>query len=153
VGRVGVAVLVIASSAGIAFGGGCGGAGNDPVPVNEFTALHFTTEGLAGNPPPPDVDVTVTDASTVRTIYEATMDLPAFPPGRTNCPSDPGVRYIADFLDGQKVLVEAVLNPAGCSDVTITGSATRQSLSSAYWQTLADSLGIQESTIYPLAFP
>jgi hypothetical protein len=123
VSRVGVTVLVVVSYAGIALGGGCGGAGNDPFPVNEFSALHFTTEGLAGNPHPPDVDVdvtvTVTDASKIRTIYETTMELPALPPARTNCPSDPGVRYIADFLDVQKVVVEAVLNPAGCSDLSV----------------------------------
>jgi hypothetical protein len=120
-----------------------------------MSSLHFATGFLAGNPPPPNVDIALKDAVKAQAIYDATMNLPQFPDSRTNCPSDPGVRYTIDFSNDQGPVVEAVLNPWGCSDVEITGEITgsqgRQARDPAYWSTLAQNLGIDESLIYPAA--
>jgi hypothetical protein len=119
----------------------------------QISSLHFATGFLAGNPPPPNVDIALKDAVKAQAIYDATINLPPFPNGRTNCPGDPGIRYTIDFSNDKGPIVEAVLNPGGCADVVMTGEMIgiqgRQVQDPGYWSTLAQNLGIDESQIYP----
>jgi hypothetical protein len=135
----------------LVFAGACGAAG--PPPAAEITGLHFTTSTSISSNPAPDVDVTLTDRAPSRLIYAATLALPVFPSGTFNCPFDPGIRYSIVFARVDGDALTAVLNPAGCGDVTISGSATRRALDPAYWASMAEGLGIRESTIYPAPLP
>jgi hypothetical protein len=130
---------------------------NDPgvssVRVATVTGLRFTTSSeLPSNPPPTNVDVTLTDPTPTLAIYLATLALPDFPSGRTNCPNDPGYRHTITFTDGDAIVMTAVLNAGGCRDVTISGAtSTRWAVDDAYWSVLAQNLGVPESAFFSLA--
>ncbi|HTA18014.1 MAG TPA: hypothetical protein VK989_01910 [Polyangia bacterium] len=155
----GAARCVVLASIGLALAG-CGGralperiavAQPDDVDV---TGLHFTTSSaFPENPPPTNVDVTLTDPVPTRAIYEATLALPAFPSGRFNCPNDPGYRHTIAFTNGASVVVTAVLNPDGCRDVTIAGAPPARETDDDYWALLAQNLGVEETAFFSLATP
>jgi hypothetical protein len=137
--------------------GGAGGirgtAGQSgPILGATITGLRFTTSSeFPTNPPPTDVDLTLTDPTPSLAIYRATLALPVAPSGPVSCPNDPGYRHTITFFAGQFVEATAVLNPEGCQDVTISGSSTTRLATDAYWTTLAGNLGIQRSTLFSLA--
>jgi hypothetical protein len=119
-----------------------------------ITGLHFTTSSaFPENPPPTNVDVTLTAPIPSRAIHGATLALPDFPPGILHCPSDPGYRHTITFINGQDVAATATLNPGGCREVTISGSPTARATDDAYWALLARNLGVDESTLFSLASP
>ena|SRR5579862_5525735 len=130
-------------------------AGSDGVAAM-VTGLHVTTSSaFPENPPPTNVDVTLTDPLRSRAIYDATLALPDFPPGRFNCPNDPGYRHTITFTNGKSVVATATLNPGGCRDVTISGAPPVRwtATDDAYWALLAQNLGIDESTLFSAARP
>ena len=131
---------------------GCGGT---PVPgAASITGLHFTTSSaFPENPQPTNVDVTLTDPGPSRVIYEATLALPNFPPGTYNCPSDPGYRHTIVFMDGQRAVVTATLNPGGCRDATISGAPPVRQTNDVYWALLARNLGVDESMLFSTVSP
>jgi hypothetical protein len=130
---------------------GCGAGA--PLPDEAtITGLHFaTSSAYPENPPPTNVDVTLTDPIPSRAIYEATLALPAFPSGTYNCPADLGYRYTIAFENEQAVAVTAGLNPGGCRDVVIAGMTRIRRSDDAYWALLAEKLGIDESTLFSVA--
>jgi hypothetical protein len=130
-----------------------GGCASDPPSPSEITGLHFTTSSSSPSNPPPAVDVTLTDATSSRNIYSATLALPTFPAGTYNCPADFGLSYSIAFLEGSSTAVTATLSPGGCRAVTISGPDTRRVLDDAYWALLARNLGVTESAIYPSPMP
>ena len=139
--------IALTSALTLTLGGfGCDKPPPDPAQVS---ALHFTTSTSLPSNPPPAVDVTVADAATARAAYERTLALPEFPPGTYNCPFDFGVRYRLDFMSGPSLAVTVTANPNGCGEVQIPGTNTRRALPSDYWAALAQTLGIDESMIYP----
>jgi hypothetical protein len=132
--------------------GGCGGS----LVPNEtsITGLHLTTSSeFADNPPPPNVDVTLTDPGPSRVIYEATLALPDFPPGVFNCPIDLGYRHTIAFMSGQQMVMIASLNIGGCRDATIAGVPPERQTNEAYWALLAQNLGVDESALLSTAAP
>jgi hypothetical protein len=151
--------------------GGCGaralsnGAGDDapdaageipaasvPPDVDGITGLHFTTtSAYPSNPPPTNVDVTLTDPTPARAIYAATLALPVPPPGVYNCPADGGYGHEIAFMGGQVVLVRAKLNSGGCGDVTISGAPPARRSNDAYWALVAKNLGVEESSLFSIA--
>jgi hypothetical protein len=120
-------------------------------PARTPATLRFkVTGGLPGNPPPPAVDVTLTDAVKTQDVYTATATLPELPAGAFSCPNDWGVLYQIEFFDELGTVAKATLDPSGCREVTLTDNPTRRVLDDGYWSRLAGDLGIDESKIYPL---
>jgi hypothetical protein len=116
------------------------------------TGLHFTTSSeFPTNPPPTNVDVTLTDLTRTLAIYQATLALPVPPPGLVGCGSDPGYRHTITFFDGEVVKATAVLISEGCQYVTISGSSTTRQTTEAYWNLLAQNLGVSEASFFSLA--
>jgi hypothetical protein len=142
VGRLVLAVGVLAVAS-------CGG---DPlVEDTHVTGLHFTTtSAFPDNPRPKDVDVTLSDPEPARAIYEATLALPAFPPGIFHCPASLGYGHKIDFVRGTTIVVTATLE-GGCRPVTISGAPPVRQAGAAYWTLLASKLGVEESDFF--AFP
>jgi hypothetical protein len=137
---------------------GSDGAGTVMGPPDEgtITGLHFTTSSaFPDNPPPTNVDVTLTDPIPARAVYSATLALPDFPPGRYNCPVDLGYSHTITFMNGQAVAATATLNAGGCREVTISGAPPLRwtATDEPYWALLAQNLGVQESTLFSLASP
>jgi hypothetical protein len=132
-----------------------GACGATPVPDGAvITGLRFTTaSAFPENPPPTNVDVTLTDPTPSRAIYDATIALPDFPPGHFNCPADLGYSHEITFTNGQAVVVTATLNEGGCRDATISGAPPVRQTTDAYWTLVAQNLGIEESTLFSFAGP
>jgi hypothetical protein len=130
---------------------GCGASLPDEASIS---ALHFTTSSaFPENPPPTNVDVTLTNPGPSRAIYAATLALPDFPQGTFNCPGDPGYRHTIVFMSGQAAVVTATLNPRGCRDATISGAPPVRQTSDAYWALLAQNLGVAEPMLFSSATP
>jgi hypothetical protein len=146
---VGFSLATVALAFGVS--SGCGEA---IPPTQAVTGLHLTTTAaFSANPPPINVDVTLTDPLRSGAIYTMTLALPKVADGHQNCPSDSGVRHPVDFTDAQsRVLLTAVVNPEGCGEVKIARSFDRQT-NRAYWTSLAQTLGIEEATLFALAEP
>ena len=118
-----------------------------------MTSVHFTTStGIPSNPPP-NVDVTVTDVSKVRALFEATITLPAQPQGTFNCPADFAVGYQLSFTSGATT-TQFALDASGCEGLTGPDGFSAWALANdGYWSLLAETLGVQNTTIHPYAPP
>jgi hypothetical protein len=129
--------------------------------VATVKTLEFTTSGTIPSNPPPSVSVTVSDSTLAQAAYDATLALPAMPPGTYNCPADFDVTYQLTFLNGDangpSVVMTATLEPTGCQQVHVTNGSESATLWTAtgadYWNSLATDLGIAESDIYPYSPP
>jgi hypothetical protein len=132
--------------------GGCGGT---LVPEQtSITGLHLTTSStFPENPPPTNVDVTLSDPAPSRAIYEATLALPDFPPGTYNCPADFGYSHTMVFVDGQAAVVTATLNIGGCREATISGAPPVRQTDDSYWALLAENLGVDEAALLSTPTP
>lgn len=140
---------------------GCGSSSGDTQGLlARESALSQTT--FAGPLPAPDggaptFDVTITDGARMRALYEATLALPPMPAGTYNCPADFGVTYELTFGLGADGDVSASLEPSGCGLAHLIGpglSATRWTATSpGYWPLVAQSIGVDESAIYPYTPP
>ena len=117
--------------------------------------VEFTTGTELPANRPPNIHVTVTDASKAQAIYLATVELPSPPTtGITSCPEDSGIFYTLEFFDGGGAeIATAKVDPGGCERVTVT---TPHGVSSSgwaieqngdYWHTLAKNLGIPERKV------
>jgi hypothetical protein len=120
---------------------------------SDITGLHFTTSSaFPGNPPPTNVDVTLTDPTPARRIYAATLALPNFQ-GHLNCPIDLGYSHTISFMSGQIVATTTTSKPGGCREVTIADAPPDRQTDDAYWALLAQSLGVEKSVLFSLASP
>ena len=118
-------------------------------PASEMTGMRFAaTTTLAANQPPA-VSLLVGQIP-AQTIYSMTLALPDQPPGVYNCPANFGVVYDLTFFDGTATAASATLEPNGCQQVRFSGAnEVRRVPDETYWVSLAQQLGIPESTIYP----
>jgi hypothetical protein len=127
--------------------------GSSMPPASELTGVHFGATTTLPPNPPPAVDVTAGEIP-ARNIYTMTLALPDLPGGVYNCPADFGIVYNLTFFSGNATAVTASVDPNGCQGVQISGSHhVRQILDESYWTTLAQQLGVPESTIYPYVPP
>jgi hypothetical protein len=108
----------------------------------------------------PSVRVTVTDAGKAQSLYSATLALPPFPqpPHRwASCPIDFGIFYHLVFEAAASEVMTADLQPGGCETVTLQKPdglpIYLSAVGSGYWSTLAATLGIPESKIFPYVPP
>jgi hypothetical protein len=117
--------------------------------------MHFTVSaGLPDDPPPPMLDITVTDPARIESVYDALAALENFPDGTISCPLDIGVTYYLHFTKSDGTIVaEADVNPTGCEGVDLKGSlhGTRWTIDAddTFYPTLANALSIDEAQIYP----
>jgi hypothetical protein len=123
-------------------------AGGAPPAVDEVTGLQFSAATTIPSNPAPAVQVTVTDVAKAQDAYRATLALPVFPPGIYNCPADPGIIYQLTFLLANGSSLTVTEDPSGCPVANIPGTCVR-SVSSTYWNQLAQDLGVPESGIDP----
>ena len=135
--------------AGLLFAG-CGGG---PMPdETSVIGLHFSTSSeFADNPPPTNVDVTLTDPGPSRVIYRATLALPDFPSGVYNCPADLGYTHTIVFTREPHAAITATLNTGGCRDATISGAPPVRQTNDPYWSLLAQNLGVDVATLFETA--
>lgn len=129
-----------------------GACGDPPLPDEaSITGLQFTSYSeMPENRQFFVVDVTLTDPGPTRAIYGATVALPDFPPGEYSCPADFGIRDRISFASGQAEVVTATLNPFGCGNATISGSSHVRQTSEAYWNLVAQNLGINVMSLTSL---
>ena len=120
-------------------------------PASEMTEMHFAATTTLPANRPPDVSLLV-GQTPAQTIYSMTLALPDQPPGIYACGVDFGIVYNLTFFDGGATAASATLEPGGCQEVRFSGSdEIRRVIDESYWATLAQQLGIAESTIYPYA--
>ena len=115
----------------------CGGS----VPAMRFT--RFST--MAENHYPP-FDRSVADATVARRVREAVNALPPAPKDRF-CPAGFGLRYRLSFNDAARVSLSVVVEGDGCAEVTFS-PIDRRATDDAFWDLLADALGVRKSEIY-----
>jgi len=139
---------------GVAIAGSLLGACSSSMPpASELTGVNFGATTTLPPNPPPAVDITAGEIP-AQNIYTMTLALPDLPGGVYHCPDDFGVVYNLTFFSGNATVVTASLDPNGCQGVKISGSPqVRQILDKSYWTTLAQQLGVPESTIYPYVPP
>lgn len=120
-------------------------------PASEMTEMHFAATTTLPANQPPNVSLLV-GQTPAQTIYSMTLALPDQAPGIYNCPIDFGIVYNMTFFDGTATATSATLEPNGCQQVRFSGSnEVRRVLDETYWASLAQQLGIAESTIHPYA--
>jgi len=118
---------------------------------SDVLSLEFTTSTDIPSNPPPALDITVRDAAKAQAVYEATLDLPPPPSGIHHCPLDEGIHFHLTFRSGSEVVTQADLQAGGCGFVSIAGILGNSWVeeTNTYWPTLAKSLGIMESELFP----
>jgi hypothetical protein len=117
-----------------------------------LTSLHFTTSSaFPTNPKPKDVDVTLTEPAPVRAIFEATLALPATPPGLCGGSVDVGYSHTITFMTGTAVLSTATFEEGGCLGAEISGAPPARQTSDAYWALVAQNLGVDPSDLFGIS--
>jgi len=111
--------------------------------------LEAVRSGGSPTGPHPPTMRSVADAQAVQTLYRAMLKTPRVPPGAVyHCPADFGVIWTLTFLHNTTVVAKAVLDDAGCQFLTINGHDKRiTTTSTAFWQTLADTLGMPRDQV------
>jgi hypothetical protein len=128
---------------------GCGVSTATRASASGITSFHIVrTSAFPSNHIPP-FERTVVDARQAVKVYTALQALPVFPKGVMNCPADFGVAYHLTFFRGQSSTSWARVNPGGCEGVQLAdGSVRWAATSKAFWQTLADAVGVPVSTLF-----
>jgi hypothetical protein len=91
-------------------------------------------------------DRSIADTAVARRVYDAVNALPPAPQGRS-CPADSGLRYRLAFNEAARVSLSVVIEGDGCAEVVFTQS-DRRSTDDAFWDLLADALGVKKADIY-----
>lgn len=146
--------LVVAAACGGAVDStpGSGSSGNGDSSVSEeIVSVSFSSGSSNPAYPPPNVHVTVNDATRARALYKTLRAQPAFPQETLNCPADFEISYRVTFLSSAGTTVAwASLDPNGCEPLWIgSGSDQTELWADNVWPALAQGLGIPESEIYP----
>ena len=118
-------------------GAGIGPAALDPTApsvrcpdATSLTSLHVVPNSPLN--PYPGHPVAVTDASSVRAVFNAACRFVAYdehPSGAIDCPNDTGLTFAGVFYAGSTPVASFTDHPTGCSSLTMTaGSSTSSSM-------------------------
>jgi hypothetical protein len=133
----------------------CAGGVTDPAleeAAATATRLHFKEVNDAA--PAPGVDVTVTDAAQVSSLFLATISQPAIPSDLMMDCLTYGVLYNLTFTSGGATTTEVRLVPDGnCQWITLQGFDTPLVPDGDYWAQVASTIGVPEAKIYPFVPP
>ncbi|HEY2518140.1 MAG TPA: hypothetical protein VGI39_45030 [Polyangiaceae bacterium] len=143
----------VTSSSGSSAGGGAGDLSSKS---DQIASVTFSTRTSIPANPPPNVHVTVNDATRAQALYQTLLSQPAFPPETISCPADFGVLYSLSFLSSTGAMVSvAELKPNGCEPLTVSSPGTPEAnlWGLSVWSALAQDLGIAEAEIYPYLPP
>lgn len=143
--RLACVCLLVWLLAGLVAGCGASAAAS----ASGITSFHIVrTSGLPANNIPP-FERTVVDARQAAKVYAALQSLPPFPKGTMYCPIDFGIRYHLTFFHDQSNVSWATVESGGCQGVQLAdGSVRWAATSKAFWQTLADAVGVPVSTLF-----
>ena len=115
----------------------CGGT----IPAMRLTRFSSVPENHYGA-----FDRSITDTVVARRVSDAVNALPPAPKGRF-CPADSGLRYRLSFNEAARVSLSVVVEGNGCAEVVVTQS-DRRATDDAFWDLLADALGVKKTDIY-----
>jgi hypothetical protein len=96
----------------------------------------------------PAFDRSVDDAAAARRVYDAVRALPPAPKDRF-CPAGFGLRYRLTFNEAARVILLVVVEGDACAEA-IFSESDRRATDDAFWDLLADTLGVKKSDIYYL---
>jgi len=96
----------------------------------------------------PAFDRSVSDAAAARRVADALRALPPAPKDRF-CPAGFGLRYRLTFNEAGRVTLLVVLEGDACAEA-IFSDGDRRATDDAFWDLLADALGVKKSDIYYL---
>jgi hypothetical protein len=96
----------------------------------------------------PAFDRSVTDAAAARRVADALRALPPAPKDRF-CPAGFGLRYRLTFNEAGRVTLLVVLEGDACAEA-IFSEGDRRATDDAFWELLADVLGVRKAEIYYL---
>ena len=92
----------------------------------------------------PAFDRSVDDPATARRVYDAVRALPPAP--NRWCPFGAGLHYRLTFNEAARVVLSVVVEGDGCAEV-IFSEADRRATDDAFWDLLADTLGVKKTDI------
>jgi hypothetical protein len=127
---VALAILLVAS---------CGGS----VPAMRFARFSTMPQNHY-----PALDRSVADVAVARRVYEAVNALPPAPRDRF-CAAGFGLRYRLTFNEAARVTLSVVVEGDGCAEVVFSQN-DRRATDDAFWDLLADSVGVKKAEIYYL---
>lgn len=147
--RLACASLLVWLLAGLVAGCGVSTAASTAASASGITSFHIVrTSGFPSNRIPP-FERTVVDARQAAKVYAALQALPPFPKGTMYCPIDFGIRYQLTFFHDQSNVSWARVESGGCEGVQLADGSVRWAATSmAFWQTLADAVGVPVSTLF-----
>lgn len=125
---VGLALLVVATCA------------SPPIAAMRFT--RFST--LSANHYPA-LDRSVDDLVAARRVYDTVRALPPAP--KRFCPAGFGLSYRLTFNEAARVVLSVVVEGDACAEV-IFSETDRRATDDAFWDLLADTLGVKKEDIY-----
>ena len=94
----------------------------------------------------PALDRSVSDVAAARRVYDAVRALPPAPKDRF-CPAGFGLRYRLTFNEVARVILLVVVEGDACAEVVFSDT-DRRATDDAFWDLLADTLGVKTSDIY-----
>jgi len=96
----------------------------------------------------PAFDRSIGDAAAARRVFDALRALPPAPSDRF-CPAGFGLRYRSTFNEAGRVTLLVVIEGDGCREVVFS-DADRRATDDAFWDLLADTLGVKKVEFFPL---
>lgn len=147
--RLACICLLVWLLAGLVAGCGASAAASTAASASGITSFHIVrTSAFPANRIPP-FERTVVDARQAAKAYAALQSLPAFPKGTMFCPIDFGIQYHLTFFHDQSNVSWARVESGGCQGVQLAdGSVRWAATSKAFWQTLADAVGVPVSALF-----
>lgn len=109
-------------------------------------AMRFTRFSAVPANHYPSFDRSVDDAAAARRVSEAIRALSSAATGRA-CPAGLGLRYRLSFNEAARVVLSVVIEGDACAEV-IFSEADRRATDDAFWDLLADTLGVKKSDLY-----
>jgi hypothetical protein len=117
----------------------CAPASVPPLRVTRYSAVpenHY-----------PALDRSVDDDAAARRVYDAVRALPPAP--NRWCPAGFGLRYRLTFNEAARVTLLVVVEGDACAEAIFSDS-DRRATDDAFWDLLADTLGVKKAEIYYL---
>lgn len=123
-------------------------SGSTPASATGPTVLHVTRSDPSPNGSLGPLDKTVTDAATVRNLYQSALALPKYATGASisqSCLNDLGVIYHLNFLQGSSQIQLMNLDPGNCKILYLSQTDLRQ-VNDAFLTLLKQALQVNSLT-------